>query len=55
MIAGFIASRKSFLDRLIVPAIVVLVGLAAFGLGRLSALTEQKVGIIVHQPPALEP
>ncbi len=54
MIAGFIAHRKPFLDRLIVPTIVVLVGLAAFGLGRLSALTEQKGGITVHQPQALE-
>jgi len=62
MIAGFFGLRKPalqagrpFLDRLLVPAIVVLVGLAAFGLGRLSVLTEQNGDSVANQPPTLEP
>lgn len=41
-----------YLDALLVPAIVIVVGVAAFGLGRLSALEEHKGGLVVH--PAAE-
>lgn len=33
----------------VVPAIIVLVGLSAFGLGRLSALEEQKGNLIIRE------
>jgi len=37
------------LEPLVVPAIIVLVGLTSFGLGRLSALEEQKGGLIIRE------
>jgi len=37
-------------DRLVLPAIVVLVGIGSFGLGRLSALEASKQGLIIHPP-----
>ena len=43
-----LAAGKRLLDLLLIPAIVILVGVAAFGLGRLSALEEQKTGLIIH-------
>ena len=56
-------SKESILRKLepfVVPAIIVLVGLTSFGLGRLSALEEQKgdliiresQGVVVAQAPA---
>jgi len=42
--------RKEKFDRLVLPAIVVLVGLSAFGLGRLSALKEGRGTLIIHPP-----
>ncbi len=39
-----------WLDRLAVPLIVALVGVAAFGLGRLSAADSQKGTLIIHPP-----
>lgn len=42
MLSKKLIPRKETLDKLIVPAIVTLVGITAFGLGRLSALQEQK-------------
>lgn len=41
--------RKGLLERLWLPAVVVLVGLTAFGLGRLSALEEGREGLRIHQ------
>jgi hypothetical protein len=38
---------KQLLDYLLLPAIVVAVGVAAFGLGRLSALKENQKGIVI--------
>ncbi len=46
-------SRKKlgdFADRLIIPAIVILVGIGSFGLGRLSAFEEKRGGLIIHPP-----
>ncbi len=42
--------HKSLLSRFLVPLIVVLVGVGAFGLGRLSMLQEQRVGIKIYAP-----
>jgi hypothetical protein len=41
---------KHFVNRLLVPVIIVLVALAAFGLGRLSVLMDQKGELIIHTP-----
>lgn len=38
------------LDRAMVPAIVALVAVLSFGLGRLSALEGQKAGLVIHPP-----
>ena len=38
------------LEILLLPAIVVLVALGAFGLGRLSALQAQQDKLIIHYP-----
>lgn len=46
---------RKFFDAALIPAIIVLVGLTAFGLGRLSALQEQKGKIQVYEPSTLEP
>jgi hypothetical protein len=35
---------------LFIPAIIVLVAIGAFGLGRLSALQNQQDKLIIHQP-----
>ncbi len=43
-------SGRERLNVLILPAIIVLVGLTAFGLGRLSALQEQKGELKVYGP-----
>jgi hypothetical protein len=48
MVADLRKRGKRWLDFLVIPAIVILVGVAAFGLGRLSALKEQKTGLVVH-------
>lgn len=40
MVPQILLPRKAVLERLIVPAIVVFVGLGAFGLGRLSVVTQ---------------
>ena len=40
---------KGTLERLALPLIVILVALAAFGLGRLSALKSQEGQLIIHQ------
>ncbi|TSC69342.1 MAG: hypothetical protein G01um101456_247 [Parcubacteria group bacterium Gr01-1014_56] len=44
---------KRFVDLLLIPAIVILVGVAAFGLGRLSVLKEAKGSLVIH-PTAQE-
>ncbi len=38
------------LKTLVLVALVVLVGVASFGLGRLSALQEAEVGLVIHEP-----
>ena len=48
MIANVVDKGKILLPKLIVPAIVVLVGVAAFGLGRLSALKEEQGGLVIY-------
>ncbi len=55
MIAGSGTAGKGVVEALLVPAIVVLVGVAAFGLGRLSALEEQKTGLTIHPAPQETP
>jgi hypothetical protein len=44
---------KDTLRQLFVPAVIVLVGLSAFALGRLSALGAGQEGLVVHQPAAV--
>jgi hypothetical protein len=39
---------KSFLERMLIPIIIVLVALASFGLGRLSVLVEEKESLIIN-------
>ena len=39
---------KGKIASLILPAIVILVGLASFGLGRLSVLKEEKGTLVIH-------
>jgi len=47
-----LAKYKGSLETLTIPAIVVLVGLTAFGLGRLSALEGvEKGGLTIIAPP----
>ena len=36
------------LNKLVVPLIIILVGVGAFGLGRLSALQENGGGLVIH-------
>jgi hypothetical protein len=43
--------RNRFIDFLLIPAIVVLVGVAAFGLGRLSVLKETSHSLVIHPVP----
>ena len=47
--------RKVSAEALVVPTVVVLVGVGAFGLGRLSALQEQKGELKVYEAPQSEP
>ncbi|HVV39163.1 MAG TPA: hypothetical protein VHD31_02445 [Candidatus Paceibacterota bacterium] len=42
---------KRHISTLLIAAIVILVGIAAFGLGRLSALQEGKQGLVIHPAP----
>lgn len=41
--------RKEILDELFMPAVVVLVGVGAFGLGRLSAMEGKRQSLVVRQ------
>jgi hypothetical protein len=43
-------SLYTLLDRLAVSIVVILVGVAAFGIGRLSATDSQKGTLIIHPP-----
>ncbi|HWB34259.1 MAG TPA: hypothetical protein VG753_03010 [Candidatus Paceibacterota bacterium] len=43
---------KRIIDFFLIPAIVVLVGVAAFGLGRLSAPMGSASGLVIHPAPA---
>lgn len=49
MIADIGKIGKGLLDKLLIPAIIILVAIAAFGLGRLSALHEQQGSLVIHQ------
>ncbi|HVU80106.1 MAG TPA: hypothetical protein VHD37_01955 [Candidatus Paceibacterota bacterium] len=51
MIPDMLKQGKRLLDFLLIPAIVILVGVACFGLGRLSALKEARSGIVIHDAP----
>lgn len=51
MIAEIIHAGKGLIPKLMVPAIIVLVCLASFGLGRLSALKEGERGLVITMPP----
>lgn len=48
MIAGNLNKGKGLLDRLLIPLIIILVGVCAFGLGRLSALQEDANGLVIY-------
>lgn len=52
MIAKISLYSKAALQNLFVPLVIVLVGLSAFGLGRLSALDGQKETLKIYEPPA---
>lgn len=45
---------KELLKNLTLGAIIVLVGVAAFGLGRLSALSEARGALIIHDAPTTQ-
>jgi hypothetical protein len=42
---------KGLLPKLFIPAVIVLVGVAAFGLGRLSGLKAGDKGLIIYPAP----
>jgi hypothetical protein len=50
MLANIWRRRKAILEALLIPAIIVLVAIGAFGLGRLSALQTQQDRLVIHQP-----
>jgi hypothetical protein len=52
MIADILRLGKGLLPKLLIPAVIVLVGVAAFGLGRLSGLKAGDRGLIIHTSPA---
>lgn len=54
MIADILRWGKSLIPHTIIPAIIVLVGLAAFGLGRLSGLKAGEKGLIITTTPPIE-
>jgi hypothetical protein len=41
---------KILMEKLLIPTIIILVALAAFGLGRLSVLVEEEGELIIHEP-----
>lgn len=49
------AAAKRVGPNLLIPAIIVLVGISAFGLGRFSALKEGKSGLVIHPAPEQAP
>lgn len=51
MLSNIWLKRKAILASLALPLIVALVAIAAYGLGRLSALEEGKDRLIIHPPP----
>jgi len=51
MIAEFWSSCKRYGPKLVVPAVIVFVALASFGLGRLSALKAGERGLVVYPAP----
>lgn len=51
IVAEFWAWGKRVAPKLVVPTIVVLVGLAAFGLGRLSGLQAGERGLVIYPAP----
>jgi len=54
MIADILRLGKVWMPKLIIPAVIVLVGVAAFGLGRLSGLKAGDRGLIIHTAPTLQ-
>ena len=52
MIADMGKTGKGHLDLLLIAAIIVAVGVAAFGLGRLSAPQGANHGFAIHPAPA---
>ena len=46
---------KRVIDYLLIPAIVILVGVGAFGLGRLSVLKESKGSLVIHPADSAAP
>ncbi|MDZ4226012.1 MAG: hypothetical protein U1C66_00805 [Patescibacteria group bacterium] len=51
MIPDIMAWGKQMAPKLIVPGLVVLVALASFGLGRLSALKAGERGLVIYPSP----
>ncbi len=49
-IAEILRRHKGLLELWLLPAVLVLVGLTAFGLGRLSALGERGEGLVIRLP-----
>ncbi len=52
MIADNAKRGKVWFDRLLIPLIIILVGISAFGLGRLSALQEREGELVIHPAPS---
>ena len=46
---------KYLINFFLIPAIVILVGVAAFGLGRLSVLKESKASLVIHPADSAAP
>ena len=50
MLSNMWLKRKVLLELLLLPVIIALVAIAAFGLGRLSALQASQDKLIIHYP-----
>jgi hypothetical protein len=50
MLAKYAKKGKRVLDFLLLPLIIILVAIGAFGLGRLSVLEAQKPHLVIHPP-----
>ena len=50
---AYVETAQRVWPKLIIPVIIVLVGLSAFGLGRLSAMQEADRGLVIYPAPEM--